>query len=296
MTVPPECQKIAQGLDALIAEKNSWADELDSASTGEKPYIIKKIKELNIKIKAAQKKLESCIKEHPPLPAPTDKFKQCEAIIHAISKLKKEKQDIAADLKKASPGEKPSLIRQIKKIIDKIRQKERELDRCMISHGGLPTLETTLKGRATLTTDNENAMGPFKKNIVAAIAFLKYDHTKLAASFQPITFGPFSTPVGNVSIIASQVGGAFGNFNPLNGNMFINIKLFIANSSNFPGAGDSDIELYLSTLDSNASALDSSGDITLVGHGVFNTQHGYLEENNAWLRIVGKITPNPLNP
>jgi hypothetical protein len=70
MSLPPECQKIANSIEALEGERRSLQEELRTAAPGEKPFIASQIKAINRQIGALHDQLTDCIANTPPPPQP----------------------------------------------------------------------------------------------------------------------------------------------------------------------------------------------------------------------------------
>jgi hypothetical protein len=288
--IPPECSALASEVNGLTSEKQALQQDLQEAGPSQKSAIVQQINALNQKIAAAKAKLAKCIEAHPEKPKPPPEA-PCREIAEEIALLVSDKSDYQEDLKEAAPGMKSWLVRQIKKINTEIAKKQKEFDRCMIAHGGLPDLAATFTGRATLTTTNSNAPGPFQQSVVIGLLFQKWDHTKfLITNFPPITVGPFDTPAGDNTTTVSLVGAAGGTYDPVSDNMAATVNLHFHHSLAL--AGDSDITINLATWGgAGTSPLDAGGNVALSGFGTF--VDGFLGSDQATLTLTGLISPHP---
>jgi hypothetical protein len=301
----PECQKIANTIDALEKVRKNLTQQMQNAAPGEKPVIKEQVQEINAQIALNKQQLQKCIKEHPYVPPeqpkPKPKPKECRALEKEIQKLRaklnKEIKDATASLhkllQKAAPGEKAEIIQQIQEITADIKknsqtaktlaEKIEAYNRCIIEHGGLPALDATLVGRVTLSTSNENAPGPFTQSVSIGFHFGDWDHSEVSVTtFSEISV-TYDTPVGMNTTTVSKNGLGQGHFNPMTRNLVMPLSLFFHHSLDV--AGDSTLII---TLMGNVA---SNGNAKLDGFAPF--EDGELDGDNAWLVAEGTISPPP---
>jgi gas vesicle protein len=303
----PTCQNIDDVIKGLQQHKQALAAQLQQAGPGLKPIIVEQIEELNQKIQAKKKELEKCIKEHPYVPPekPKPMPKECAALKKEIEKLKgalsKEVHAAVAHLQEqlqhAAGDLKIEIIQQIKEITadikknsptaKKLADKINDYNRCILKYGGLPALDATFKGRATLTTSNDDAPGPFKQSVNIGLHFVDWDHsTFMVTSFPPISVTyDTDSPAGTVTTTVTMNAPSGGEFNPITNWLSILLRLFFHHSTDL--AGDSTLEITLLTT----SLLTSDGKITVEGSAPF--KDGFLDEDLCWLTVEGTISPRP---
>ena len=208
----------------------------------------------------------------------------CKKIENQIKALEAKRLQLSNDLKETKS---PYFAGEIKDINIQIAALKKKLDQCMLAHGHKLDLYATFTGKATLTTNNSDAKGPFIQSISASVLFFKYYHDHFnVTGMPPIVVGPFDTPIGDNKTTVTLKGGV-GSFNPSTGAMTLNLKLHFHHSLAL--AKDSDLNITLSTA--SGSPLDSAGKITLSGSAKF--KDGYLDGNTCTLVIKGTITPRP---
>lgn len=301
----PVCQKIANKIKALEHTKQVLADQLKKASTGMKADIAAQIKELNLEIAKKNKELKDCIKKNPVVPPPAPKPNPCKSIAGQISKLKtaldKEVQQAVAPLqellKKASPDEKGDIagmikeksadIRKNSQTAKKIATLQKEYSNCIEINGGLPALNATFAGTATLTTSNADAPGPFKRKVTVSLRFSEWDHRDISnVGFSPIAVTyDAGFPVGTVTTTVSLMGSTFGKFDPFANSITLPLELFFHHSTDL--AEDSTLDITLVTT----SPLTGAGKIAVSGSSKF--KGGYLDDESCSLTVVGTISPHP---
>jgi hypothetical protein len=66
--IPPECQSIADELQALMEERADLQAQLQSAATSQKPGLVAQIKKLNTQIAEKEAELDQCMGVEPPRP------------------------------------------------------------------------------------------------------------------------------------------------------------------------------------------------------------------------------------
>ncbi len=207
----------------------------------------------------------------------------CQSLIAPIKRLEAQKNVASKNLKETKSSYWTGEVKDLLKQIEKAKQ---QLDHCVISKcGGLSTLFANFTGKATMTTSNSNAKGPFKENVTASITFLKYDRKHLNIYLSTITVGPFDVPGGTNTTTVKGEGS--GEVNLKTGAMTVTLGLHFHQSSDF--AGDSDLTITLST--SSGSPLSATGVVTVNGSGKF--KDGYLGDDTCTLTIKGTISPHP---
>jgi uncharacterized phage infection (PIP) family protein YhgE len=299
----PTCQKIDNKIKALENTKNTLAKQLQHASPGQKPDIAAEIKELNKQISAKKNELTKCIKDHPFVPPAPPKpnpcipqKKQWEDLLAAQrDEIAKAVAPLQKLLHQVGTGEKADIVAQIrektaeikKKNAPKITAKHKEYDNCIIVHKGKLALNAIFKGKATLITSNENAKGPFKKNVTIGLWFREWDRREVrVTSFPPIsvTYDTHSI-AGTVTTTVSLTGSSGGTYDPHTHLIGIVFSLFFAHSTELAGDSRLDVSLHTSSL------LTDKGKITLEGSSQF--KEGYLEDDTCWITVTGTISPHP---
>src|SRR5262249_22457873 len=112
----------------------------------------------------------------------------------------------------------PEALAEVKKLWNEFSQVQQELDQCMLTHGGLPDLLSTLNGTATLTTSDANHSGPYPATVSLPLLFQKWDHLRARTDFPPIV-------VGNNAATITKTGGGDGSFNPSTGLLTLSVTL-----------------------------------------------------------------------
>lgn len=207
----------------------------------------------------------------------------CQSIATQIKSLEAQKKNASKNLKETKSS---YYTEEVKDTQNQINAKKQQLKACMVSKcSGKPDLTATFTGKATVTTSNSNASGPFKQNVSASVTFYKWDHTHFSLTLSPIKVGPFDTPAG--SNTTTVTGWGTGVVNLGTGAMTVTLDLHFHHSSNV--AGDSDMTITLST--SSGSPLNDGGKVTLKGTGKF--KDGYLGGDSCTMTISGTIAPHP---
>ncbi len=301
----PICQKIQNQINSLDQEKKSLQAELQEAAPGQKSALASQIKALNTKITAKKKELAECVKKNPyvppPPPPPPPKLK-CTAEEQAVAKLQaalsKEihnaVKDLQAELHSASPGQKPAIVAEIKKITADIKKNsatgkklaaaQKAFAKCLEVEGLLQALNASFKGTATLKTSNSNAKGPFNQGVNIGLRFSVRDHKDVSITTFPKISVSYDTPVGEVTTTVTKNSGS-GTFNKSTNKITLNLNLAFKHSTAL--AGDSTLAITLKT----DSALDAAGKITVSGSSKF--QDGYLDGDTCTLSVKGTISPRP---
>ena len=133
----------------------------------------------------------------------------------------------------ASTPQKPFIVSQIRRVNREIAHKQRELDACL-GAAGCQSLAAVFSGKATLTTTNSAAPGPFVGPVDIGLYFGCSRATFLITGFSPITTQPFTTPVGqNVTTVSLSRTGT-GTFDQVTGNMGIALSLLFDHSIDLP--------------------------------------------------------------
>src|SRR5688572_24480896 len=70
MSVPAECLELAQSIEALEQERRDLQEELRTAATGQKAFLVAQIRAVNRQIAALSDQLADCIANTPPPPPP----------------------------------------------------------------------------------------------------------------------------------------------------------------------------------------------------------------------------------
>lgn len=303
----PICQKIQNQINSLDQERKSLQAELQEAAPGQKSSLASQIKALNTKITAKKKELAECVKKNPyvPPPPPPPKPKpKCAAEEEAVAKLQaaltKEihnaVKDLQEELHSAAPGQKPAIVAEIKKITADIKKNsatgkkltaaKKAFNACLDKEGLLHALDATFSGKATLTTSNSNAKGPFKQDVNISLHFSVRDHKDVSITNFPkisVTYDTGSI-VGTVTTTVTMNSGS-GTFNKSTNKITLNLSLAFKHSTSL--AGDSTLDIKLNT----DSPLDAAGNITVSGSSKF--KGGYLDGDTCTLSVKGKISPRP---
>ncbi len=247
----PQCQKIADQIKGLEDEKQSIASDLGEGKVPGKAAAVAQINKLQSQISALKGQLSNCVKEHPYVVPP--KQNPCADLGDNVQKLKnalaKETQAAVAaeqqgDLQHAAGSEKPAIVAQIKReraeviknspLVPKIADAQKKYNKCVIDNGGKLELNAIFSGRATMTTSNDKAPGPFTKSVSIGVDIGAWVPGNLRivhiTSFDPIsvTYDTHS-PAGTVTTTVSLIGGS-GNFDEKSGNLTLDLSLFFHHS------------------------------------------------------------------
>jgi hypothetical protein len=218
----------------------------------------------------------------------------CTTIYNQLSALKSQRAGFQSDLQTATPGEKSYLNNQIHMLNAKIAAKESEYKQCEQTHGGKADLSTRFNGRATMTTSNTNAPGPYHTDWLIGKrikgVFPHWCHNSLRIIYFPtIVVGPYSTPVGDNTTTVTFVNESHSTVDPSTGKVELSVKLHFHHS--LAVAADSDLAITISTDAPGGTRRQSDGSITLVGDATF--QGGYLGGDTCHLVIAGTLKPGP---
>jgi hypothetical protein len=207
----------------------------------------------------------------------------CQSLVGPIKSLEAQKNIASKNLKETKSS---YWTGEVKDLLKQIAMATQQLDHCVISKcGGKSTLIATFSGKATMTTSNSDAKGPFKENVSASVTFFKYDRKSFHIYLSAIQVGPFDTPAGSNTITVTGEGS--GGVNLKTGAMTVTLQLHFHQSNTF--ASDSDLTITLST--SSGSPLSATGGVTLNGSGKF--KDGNLGDDTCTLTIAGTISPHP---
>lgn len=296
----PECKPIADKIHELNLEKDFLQDDIETAPS--KPLVLNQIKQINDQIKILEGKLDQCVLKYPFQPGdgppPNPCIGKFQAQIDAARKeLRKQIQlataPLQADLNAATGQQKQLILQQIKAIRKDITENSQaginlksilaRYNRCIIDHGGFLELNAQFRGRATATTDNSFANGPFSMDILIPVQFSDWDRRFITIkNFPKLEINPG----GLAGVVVSQIGIGSGTFNPELNRITFTIRLLFE----IDIVNDSEIELYFEST----SPLDDNGNITLLGTGQFTS--GFLDDNYCFMELEGTITPHPLTP
>ena len=218
----------------------------------------------------------------------------CTNIYNQLAALKAERAGFQNDLQSAAPGEKSFLTNQIRKLNAKIALKASEYKNCEQTHGGKPDLNAIFRGKAIMTTSNSNARGPFTAKLLNDKAlkgvFPHWCHNSFGITkFLPIVVGPYSTPAGDNTTTVTLVNESSSTVDPSTGKVEMTLKLLFHHS--LAVAGDSDLEITVSTEAAGGLRRRSNGSIALTGKATF--QGGYLGGDSCHLFIGGTLKPAP---
>ena len=301
----PTCQKIQNQINALKREKQTLQADLQDASPGQKSAITRDIDKLNQQLDAKKTELAACVKKHPYAPpAPVDPCSnQCadkrklleKAQVALRRKIQTALAPLQEELREAGPGQKPGIVRQMRKLRAEISQNSPDARKvadtrdayyqCIRDCGAEPPLPATFKGIVTVTTSFEEATGPFKENVSIGIEFGAWDHSKISIKhFPPIVVGPYDTFIGDVTTTVTLISGS-GSFNAKTRKITLSLSLYFNHSAAV--ADDSRLDITLQTI----SALSNKGAIKLDGDSKF--QDGYLDGHTCWMTVEGTISPLP---
>jgi hypothetical protein len=291
-TVPPECRGLDAEVKGVQADIKGFQEDLHSAAPGEKPWLIQQINKLNSELRIKKKQLEDCIRKHttPPTPPKPD---PCQSIQGEIKSLEAERNSLAEDLKQAGPSQKSPIVVRIMGINEQIRRETIRYRQCRVAHGGKPTLATVLSGRATITTSNQYARGPFTQTLTVGLLFHQWEHKDYnVTSFPDISIGPYDLPdpLSDNTTTITWVGGAGGRFNPASGEMDMRIGFHVHHSNDL--ISDSDITFIFQNWPSPpGSPMSSAGAVTMFGVSAF--QGGRLDGDSCTVTMVGTVSPHP---
>lgn len=298
----PICQKIQNQINSLDQERKSLQADLHEASPGQKSAIVAQVKALNTKITAKKTELAACVKKNPYVPPPPPPKPKCTAEEQAVAKLQSALakeihnavKDLQADLHSASPGQKPAIVAEIKKISADIKKNsatgkklaaaQKAFAKCLTDNGLLQALKAAFTGTATLTTSNSKAKGPFKQSVNIGLRFSVRDHKDISITSFPKISVKYDTPVGEVTTTVTMNSGS-GTFNKSTNKITLSLSLAFKHSTSL--AGDSTLDIKLNT----DSPLDAAGKITVSGSSKF--KGGYLDGDTCTLSVKGTISPRP---
>jgi hypothetical protein len=221
----------------------------------------------------------------------------CQSIADQITSLRNQERNAESDFQGGggSRDTRKPVASDIAKVRREYQQqinaKEREYDQCRISHGGKPDESDTFTGTATMTTNNNNAPGPFVENVTIGLNFKKYDHTKLEiTNFPAITTSAFHTPLGQNTTTVTLKSVQAASANPTTGQLSITMTLHFKQS--IPAAGDSDLALTVSTDNAGGSRINQgTRHVKLAGTGTFSG--GFLDGSKGTLVIDGTLSQLP---
>lgn len=225
----------------------------------------------------------------------------CNSISKQLSKLKSQLSEairralapLQEDLHSASPGQKAAIVAEIKMIradmqknsplAKAIAAKTKELKQC-VADKGVPALSTRFRGKATVTTSNKHARGPYTKNVTIGLTFSACDHRTISVtSFPPISFTYRVPLLGSVKTTVRLIS-AVGRFNWATRRIEIDMKLLFDHSRVFK---DSRLTITLKSI----KPMSSTGVVTLRGSSRF--AGGALDKDKCNMTLVGKISPPP---
>lgn len=197
---------------------------------------------------------------------------RCRPIEQSIRSLEAEKKGYQDQLRDASPGEKPFLTSQIKKLNQQLAETRRKLAQCQGIEPAPSPLPSTLSGTATLTTTLPQAPGPYVLPMTIDVRFTgdRGTYTRIAmTSFPQLQF-----PVGPVEVFGQSVeadviitkhSGGEGSYRQ--GDVSIPITLQFSNSANLT-LFDSVLPLTLGTS-APGFPVNMNRTVRLVDSGVF---------------------------
>jgi hypothetical protein len=298
-----ECQPIANKITGLRSEVASFQKQLQTAPPGAKPELLSQIEKLNSQIAQQTGLLNECVKEHPYHPLPPPPKNPCLSIQAEVNQLQKTLDDeiekalapLQKQLQTAPSGEKPGLLHQIQVIrqqymasplAKEITAKENAYIACIKSHGGLLAMDAHFKGKATMTTTNSHAPGPFKQDVNITLHFGDWDHSKVTVMHFPpvsVTYDTHSI-AGTVTTTVTMQNGA-GYYDPQNHSISITLDLFFHHNTSL--AGDSTLHITLGS----SGPIAADGSVDAFGGGTF--KGGFLGDDECSIDVKGKIEPRP---
>ena len=300
MPVPPACQKTAAELKALQDEKNALSEDLKLAAPGEKSAIMAEIKKLASQVTKKQGELNDCIAKNTPKTPTTNPClplkKELQALVAALQKeVKAAVEDLQKELSTAAPGQKPAILKEIKQtaaevkaqspLTPQINAKRKQYNDCLAANGLKPALNATFTGKATFTTSDPDASGPFERSVTIGLYFSELDNKFVSVTSFPTISVSYPTPIGEVTTTVSLNGTASGTFDSVASSISLTVPLFFHHSTDF--AGDSTLTIKLTST----APIAADGKVTVSGSAVF--KDGYLGGETCWLTVVGKISPRP---
>jgi hypothetical protein len=224
---------------------------------------------------------------------------ECQALADEIEALEAEIRDWQEELRDAPPGRKPFIVRMIRRAGQEIAARRPALDACIATHNGGPTipapLQATFSGRATMTTNNSSAPGPYEvASLVMSLIFDGFRTGVFITVFPEIATDPFNTPLGsNVSTIR-KTGGGSGTYSSTTGDIVMPLQLRLDHSVEAPlpfYEEDSDLSITIASTNPGGSPMNASGSITLTGSGTF--VGGFLGGSSCNLTVAGVVSPHP---
>jgi hypothetical protein len=299
-----ECQPIADKIKGLQTDVASFQKQLQTAASGEKPFLISQISKAQSEITQQQGLLDTCVKEHPYKPPAPPPKNPCLSIVHEANQLQKQLDDVIqkalaplqAQLQQTAGPAKEGILQQIKDtrahimatnpLVKQIAAKQKDYDDCLTKHGGLLPMNATFKGKATMRTNNSNAPGPFKQDVTIGLRFGAWDHSHITITDFPsisVTYDTHSI-VGTVTTTVSMTSGS-GTYDPQTHTISVHLDLYFEHSTSLAGPSSLNITL------SNNDPLKSDGSIDVFGGALF--KDGYLGGNECSLDVSGKVSPHP---
>jgi hypothetical protein len=214
----------------------------------------------------------------------------CQSIQDEIDGLRQERNELQEELQHAAPGEKPALLRLIRRLNLQLAGLQKQLDDCVASQPPepppLPPIEAIFTGTSELTTTWASAPGPYFNDLRFKL-LISGDRTVITITNFPVISTSFDTPLGTNTTVITRTGGGTGSYDA--GAIAMPISLHFDHSIDLPGyEEDSDLSLVLSTDPPGSPVMpEPFGDVTLVGSGQFTD--GLLGGSTGTLTIRGAI-------
>lgn len=252
-------------------------------------------------------------------------------IIEIEARYESEINALSDELRTAAPTQKPAIVLAIRQVMlqqandAQLRKLKIDLDNCKRQFDTVPrrtvaanVLNTFFNGSVETRTTHPKASGPYFKNITLGLQFSRNRCLLTITSFPPITLVA-KTPIGDVKVTVSKVGGGSGNFFPLSGQISIPLNFLLQYDTIF--ARDDNAATTFTTGNSvsprgafnltgvrftstNNAAVDQCGlrvggtqivcTLTIVGTTVF--QNGFLGGNEGAFTVRGTIGAPPPGP
>jgi hypothetical protein len=236
----------------------------------------------------------------------------CQAIREEIAALRDEILGAQAELHNlqpedprepgVGPAQKAQLIAQIKRLTAALNAKEDELKKCVepeIIFEIEPPVTCALNGSATLTTSDSRFAGPFGVLVTAMLTFSGIAHSRVTATLDPISLGPFSLPLGcSVRLSIAPQGTVTGTFDRDGGPIVPAGTLDMTLTLNVTTLGGGGIQCFWvpSGTSALAGALTTRSAPSMVTPGMF-LMGAPLNRTSGAITLVGSSVAagGPLN-
>jgi hypothetical protein len=202
MTIPVQCQGIADSIADMEAERRDFQAELQQAATGQKAFLAAQIKALNRKIAVAHDQLTDCLQLFPPPPPPPPPL---EAVFSGTATI--------TTTNSSAPGPYSSAV-QIGLLFDSART--------FVAITSFPTIatdpfDTPFGPNVTTVTKNGGGFGSYAGGSIAVPLGLHFDQSIDLPFFEEdsdlsvgLSTNPPGSPVDSNGAVTLAGSGVFG--------------------------------------------------------------------------------------